>query len=254
MNISRRAVLAAALVPLTTPSKAANPWTAKFLTGAFDGKRWQAGLMLELEPGWKTYWRVPGAGGIPPDFQAVGDNLKSFQVMLPMPSRIEVNGDEIIGYEDEVVFLFAIEPIDVAKPVQVSITGFLGVCETICIPVPLKVDLTFEPQSKATVEALLLIAAQQKLPFPDKSRVTKATLDTSGPVPQLVLELLASVEDIFVECKPTTYVRKPVFSADQLEARLELAGANAVTDLTGATLRITMTEYGNGLEQMVRVV
>ena len=28
----------------------------------------QAGVHIQLDKGWKTYWRVPGDAGVPPDF------------------------------------------------------------------------------------------------------------------------------------------------------------------------------------------
>ncbi|MEM9732538.1 MAG: hypothetical protein AAF903_03505 [Pseudomonadota bacterium] len=31
-----------------------------------DGKMIDAGLQIELEEGWKTYWKSPGASGLPP--------------------------------------------------------------------------------------------------------------------------------------------------------------------------------------------
>jgi DsbC/DsbD-like thiol-disulfide interchange protein len=36
------------------------------------GEIWQAGILVELEPDWKTYWRVPGDSGIPPQFDWAG--------------------------------------------------------------------------------------------------------------------------------------------------------------------------------------
>ena len=35
---------------------------------AYDGTAWHTGILIELDDGWKTYWRMPGEAGIPPDF------------------------------------------------------------------------------------------------------------------------------------------------------------------------------------------
>ncbi len=45
------------------------PVTGQVLEGwvRADGTR-MAAVQLDLEPGWKTYWRAPGDAGIPPSF------------------------------------------------------------------------------------------------------------------------------------------------------------------------------------------
>jgi DsbC/DsbD-like thiol-disulfide interchange protein len=243
----RLLILAAAFAPFATSARAADPWRSKFLWGAFDGKRYLAGLNLELDPGWKTYWRVPGAGGIPPDIQASGENLKSFTTHLPVPKRLDVNGDEIIGFEKEVTFLFEVEPVDPAKQINLNIVSFMGVCETVCIPVPLQAALKLTPIQSAAPDLAALAVAQQKIPRVVTDQITAAKRDGN----QLVLTLAKPVDDIFVECKPTTYVKKPTFIG--LEARMDLVGKTPATDLTNADLRITMAVAGQGLEQTIRV-
>jgi DsbC/DsbD-like thiol-disulfide interchange protein len=235
---------------------AKNPWEAKLLGGGFDGAKYLAGLHITLDPNWKTYWRVPGAGGVAPDFQFTGSNMKSATAHLPTPMRLDVNGDEIIGYKGEVIYIFEVTPEVAAKPVTLNVNAFLGVCETICIPVPIKGEISLTPTQSSTPDAMLLTAGQQKIPrlTTGAGPVTKARLDTSGAEPTLVMEFSSPVTDVFVECKPTTYVRKPVFNPESLGARMTLAGKSAIADLTGATLRVTLIERGMGLEQMVTVV
>jgi DsbC/DsbD-like thiol-disulfide interchange protein len=235
---------------------AKNPWAAKLLAGGFNGAKYLAGLQITLDPNWKTYWRVPGAGGVAPDFQFSGSNMKSATAHLPTPMRLDVNGDEIIGYKGEVIYIFEVTPEDATKPVTLNVNAFLGVCETICIPVPIKGEINLTPNQSSTPDAMLLSVGQQKLPrlTTGVGPVTKAKLDTSSAEPALVMEFSTPVTDVFVEGKPTTYVRKPVFSADGLNARMALAGKSAVSDLIGATLRVTLIERGMGLEQMVTVV
>ena len=61
-----------------------------------------AGIQIELDPGWKTYWRVPGEFGVPPAFDWSGsDNLKHAEVFFPAPTRLVDQGGEAIGYEDQ---------------------------------------------------------------------------------------------------------------------------------------------------------
>ena len=45
-----------------------------------------AALKIQLQPGWKTYWRAPGDGGIPPQFDWSGSkNIKGVQFHWPRP-------------------------------------------------------------------------------------------------------------------------------------------------------------------------
>jgi DsbC/DsbD-like thiol-disulfide interchange protein len=255
--ITRRHSFGLLLLPFAGPALAAkNPWTAKLLAGGFDGEKYLAGLHLKLDPNWKTYWRVPGAGGVAPDFQFSGSNMKAALAFLPTPMRLDVNGDEIIGYKEDVIYVFEVTPEDVAKPVALKVNAFIGVCEEICIPVPIKGDISLAPVQSSSADAALLSTGQQKLPrqFVGTGPISKASLDTSGAAPELVMTLSAPVTDVFVECKSTTYVKRPNFSADGLTARMALAGKSVVSDLTGSTLRVTMIERGIGLEQMVQLV
>ncbi len=41
-----------------------------------------AGVQIELDPKWKTYWRFPGGSGIPTQFDWSGSkNVKSFEIL-----------------------------------------------------------------------------------------------------------------------------------------------------------------------------
>ena len=44
------------------------PYRVSLIGDGFDGTAWQTGILIELDDGWKTYWRMPGNAGIPPDF------------------------------------------------------------------------------------------------------------------------------------------------------------------------------------------
>ena len=45
-----------------------------------------AGWEISLAPGWKTYWRVPGPGGIPPEAVRSGsENTQSLALRFPEP-------------------------------------------------------------------------------------------------------------------------------------------------------------------------
>ncbi len=113
--------------------------TGEILSGwrESDGRHY-AGLSVRLAPGWKTYWRMPGEGGIPPRFNWSGSrNLVSVKVMYPIPKVMDQNGLRSIGYDSDVVFPLLIRADDDKQPVELRGEIEIGVCEEICIPMTL---------------------------------------------------------------------------------------------------------------------
>ena len=97
------------------------------------------GLRITLADGWKTYWRAPGEGGIPPRFNWDGsENVTSMRIHWPRPGVFEANGIRSIGYADEVVLPMEFTPNDRNQPIQLRGQVELGVCETVCVPISLR--------------------------------------------------------------------------------------------------------------------
>ncbi len=146
------AALAAALC-FSVPGLPAGPGpvaaqdVARIVSGGMrPGWRTEAGthvaaLHLHLAENWKTYWRAPGDGGIPPRFDWSGsENLGAMTLHWPRPVAFDQGGLRSIGYRDELVLPMEFEIIDPAAPARLSGTMELGVCETICIPVTLRLS------------------------------------------------------------------------------------------------------------------
>lgn len=53
-------------------------------------------LSVQLEKGWKTYWRSPGEGGIAPVI-AWATPLESVKWYWPVPQRFDVSGFQLRG-------------------------------------------------------------------------------------------------------------------------------------------------------------
>lgn len=95
-----------------------------------------AGLLIQLKPGWKTYWRAPGEAGIQPHFDWSGSkNLAAVKVLWPRPVVFYQYGMRSIGYDTNVVLPLEIEPLRAGEPITLSAAVNLGVCDDICIPV-----------------------------------------------------------------------------------------------------------------------
>jgi DsbC/DsbD-like thiol-disulfide interchange protein len=99
------------------------------------GDQMIAGVQIRLDPGWKTYWRMPGDSGVPPSFDWSGSkNLKSAEVLYPAPHRFTDASGTAIGYEDEVVFPVIVTPERAGEPVELKLSVDYGLCKTLCIP------------------------------------------------------------------------------------------------------------------------
>jgi len=68
-----------------------------------DGSHY-AGIEIKLAPGWKTYWRAPGDGGIPTHVSWEGSsNLQGAEIHWPRPGVFRAGGMRSVGYDENVV-------------------------------------------------------------------------------------------------------------------------------------------------------
>lgn len=248
--INRRHALALASAFWIAPACAQQPWTARLIAGGFDGSTYHGGLHVALQPGWKTYWRVPGAGGVPPELRASGDNLSAFAFACPVPSRFKGEDGESIGYKHEVVFPFTAAPRDLSKPLAINLSVFIGVCEVVCIPVMFEQQMVFAPTSQSTPDSRLLQLWQNKLPLPSASGPVQSAQVEAGPEP-LVLSLSQPVADLFIEGNALHYFHAPRFEYGR--AVFKVSGIRDVEELRGQKLRITVA-MDAPVEQVMTVV
>ena len=100
-----------------------------------------AALQVTLAPGWKTYWRVPGDGGIPPRFGWNGsENLDGVAFHWPTPEVFRINNMRSIGYEGVIVIPVELAVPNAGQPARMAGQVQIGVCEEICVPVVLDFD------------------------------------------------------------------------------------------------------------------
>ncbi|KEQ12869.1 hypothetical protein GZ77_20740 [Endozoicomonas montiporae] len=118
-----------------------------------------AGLQVELDSPWKTYWRSPGEAGIPPAFRwQENQNIIDVQWLWPTPERFDLLGIQTLGYEGSVVFPLLITVNDLNAPVTMDGLLRLSSCTTICVLSDFKIQKSFIPsQLKADFEAASLI-------------------------------------------------------------------------------------------------
>lgn len=96
-------------------------------------------LTVELKPGWKTYWRSPGEGGVAPKISWPEDVKDSWS--WPVPSRFDISGMTTQGYHDKVTIPIT---LDGAKGDTLDGTLTLSTCSNVCLltDYPLHLDFT----------------------------------------------------------------------------------------------------------------
>ena len=100
-----------------------------------------AAINIKLEDGWKTYWRVPGIGGIAPILNwDKSKNIKNISQIWPTPNIYNEYGLQTIGYKDELLLPLQIQPIDKKQPIHLSITIDFGICSDVCVPIQTTVE------------------------------------------------------------------------------------------------------------------
>src|SRR5690242_10263841 len=149
-----------------------SPWqrdahsALRLLAGSRSGTVLLGGVAIQLQPGWKTYWRTPGDSGVPPRFDfSKSDNVEAVTVLWPAPTKFDDGaGGHSLGYHDQIVLPLRIVAKSADKPMILRADISYAVCEKICIPVEAKAELAFT--SVASTEDASLSAALDTVPKP----------------------------------------------------------------------------------------
>ncbi|HWZ06437.1 MAG TPA: protein-disulfide reductase DsbD domain-containing protein [Bradyrhizobium sp.] len=138
----------------------------RLLAGSRSGPVLLGGIAVQLDPGWKTYWRTSGDSGVPPRFDfSKSDNVEAVTVLWPAPTKFDDGAGGIsLGYHNQVVLPLRIVPKSTDKPVTLRADINYAVCEKICIPVEANTELAFA--SVASTEDNVLFAALDTVPKP----------------------------------------------------------------------------------------
>jgi DsbC/DsbD-like thiol-disulfide interchange protein len=158
--------------PIEARAQDASPWqknshsALRLLAGSRSGPVLLGGIAIQLDPGWKTYWRTSGDSGVPPRFDfSKSDNVEAVTVLWPAPMKFDDGAGGIsLGYHNQVVLPLRIVAKIADKPVTLRADVNYAVCEKICIPVEANAELAFA--SVASTEDSVLFAALDTVPKP----------------------------------------------------------------------------------------
>ena len=173
-------------------------------------------VAIDLEPGWKTYWRSPGEVGIPPKLDWQGSqNVDSIQMLWPAPKRFTAFGIENFGYETRVVFPLQIKLIEPGKAVQLTARLDLLVCSEVCVPETLNLSLSLPEQVGQDAVAGQLISDALSL-VPNEAQpnwITSVSTFVDPERTELIVEATSTLAfespDLFPEFGAGTAMGKP---------------------------------------------
>jgi DsbC/DsbD-like thiol-disulfide interchange protein len=104
-----------------------------------------AGIQISLAPGWKTYWRAPGDGGIPTRVSWRGSsNISSAEILWPRPQVFRQYGMRSVGYTGDIVLPVHLEALK-EGPINAELQLIFGVCNEICVPVRVELSEQLDP-------------------------------------------------------------------------------------------------------------
>ena len=189
----------------TTPWTSGLGYKARLIMGAMmDDGRYQGGFEVELEEGWKTYWRQPGENGIPPLFDVKNSsNVKDFKVLWPAPVVFKDGTGKGVGYKRRVLLPFSVKPEDLDQTIDFNLSIFFGVCAEICVPADVKFSSLLSPSKPQSENHALIQEAISLVPVKDQTlglQVKTAELSVEGTKEyvDLGLKLPKSVESLMV--------------------------------------------------------
>lgn len=211
-------------------------------------------IEIELAEGWKTYWRMPGDAGVPPQFEWQGSgNLASATVMYPAPKRLPEPAAETVGYKTHVVFPLAAKAQTSGQPITLKLEAEFGICKEICVPAQASLALELPSAAQPAVQPGPIAQAVKQVPVAakagarDRPSLLASTADLAGAQPWLRLEARfpggTDAADLFIEAPESIYVpmtkRLAVTAEGQITFEVRLPAATA-QDLRGKTLTLTL--------------
>ncbi|CAI0705768.1 protein-disulfide reductase DsbD family protein [Serratia proteamaculans] len=201
-------------------------------------------LGIELQKGWKTYWRSPGEGGIAPAITWQG-NPPPATWYWPTPQRFDVAGISTQGYHDRVELPMVMKG---AVPRQLAGTLTLSTCSNVCIltDYPFSLDLGAPSDAQFTHD---FAQAMGQVPIADGLVESIKAGYQNGEL-QISAERTAGWQqpELFFDTLEDADLGKPKVSSEgaQMFARVPVSDGwgDSASDLRGKTLTLVIGDGG----------
>lgn len=158
-----------------------------------------AAIRIQLAEGWHTYWRAPGAAGIPPQFNwQDSGNLQSVSTHWPTPVVFDQAGSLSIGYEHEVIIPIELTP---NSDGEITLRGEMniGVCDEICLPMNIKLNANLPNAGSVNPQISASLVDHPKVHKSGASCSISPIADGLKLTTQIKVASLGSMEVVVVE-------------------------------------------------------
>lgn len=182
MNLFRPLFLACLVLGLGPLSAQENRVAVQLVpsgTRYVPGEPLRVAVVMDIAPGWHTYWVNPGTAGeparieweLPAGWQARG-------LEHPVPKRIEEGGLVTFGYEGRVALLDTLIPPVAGRGGSVALKAHLTwlVCRDVCLAEETNLELVLYPAAgRTTTTSAAFLEWEERIPLPSgkPSRVLK---------------------------------------------------------------------------------
>ena len=227
----------------------------------------EVGFQIRLEGGWKTYWRSPGAAGIPLRASWTGSqNLARAELDWPFPKRFSQDGIASFGYADEVVLPIRIVTSRRGQGLRLRAQVSYAVCREICVPLEatLALDLPAKDGSETAARASqvhrhLIERYRARVPGGDGLVIEDTRLQAGKP-PVLAVTVRSQVAlkspDLIVEGPPEQAFGRPTFErlgSNRGILRLAVEPDLGAPPFAGGRLVLTLIDGDRAIEKSITV-
>ncbi|MCC6821532.1 MAG: thioredoxin family protein, partial [Verrucomicrobia subdivision 3 bacterium] len=229
-------VLFAALLGALAPyAQAAHTRVALVLSAvsAKPGDTVWAGVRLQMDPGWHTYWKNPGDSGGPTTVEwQFPSGVTCGEIQWPLPEKLTLEGLTTYIFHDEVTLLVPVKLAVDLKPGPLELKANVSwlECDKLCQKGDARVTATLEiaAETKAAAEAALIETARGKLPKPANLLSARGAWEkpAAGDARPLILEWSTSAP-----------VSEPDFFPDANEA-FEVESATEIISIGADQVRL----------------
>ena len=139
-------------------------------TAIVPGQKFQVGLLLEMAPGWHTYWQYSGDSGLPTTIRwNLPEGFSTGPIQWPVPqAKVEPGDIQVYAYSGQVLLLATITPpADVSGTATLRADASWLVCEEVCVPGDAALELTL-PVAKSAVPANSTLFEEFRSQLPSK--------------------------------------------------------------------------------------
>jgi len=129
------------------------------------GDEFYLGMELDLREHWHSYWINPGAAGLATNIRwQLPPGIKAGAIQWPTPKAIQLGKLINYGYEGKTLYpipFVATADFDSSKPIDITASASWLVCEDICIPEQVELNLTLNqgalenPNDNARIQSAL---------------------------------------------------------------------------------------------------